>query len=217
MFGVPCVPSSSLEEMVKSDKETGTLMNAWIGSRVFIFGAQDRSSLRTDLESRYDTARLNILQQLGMRFGHAFGRIGPKQGVVVATFFERAVVPIGVAPGWGAAILSCGDLSAGRARIKVDDYAFYSELGQKGTSSCGFVGGVLNGLVDVMIGKEHLIEESGCVANIGNTLRVQPLAARQVRELTPMRIEDSINSQAFSFATSTANLTQNKTLGDFRQ
>jgi len=163
-------------DVIEFDWERGVITNRWSNTRTFLLGVAGFANLREDLYRRYYDTALVILHDLGVAFGENLGRLGLKRGLTVEDL-PRTMGTLSLAGGWGKLALASGHPSTGNSVYTNDNCVFCSVIGKQEKPSCEFLGGVLRGFTEVVVGRPHVVEETECLAMKGSsTCRFNVLA-----------------------------------------
>ena len=163
-------------DLIQFDWEKGVITNRWSNTRTFLFGVAGFANLREDLQKRYYDTALVLLHDLGAAFGENLGKLGAKKGLKVDDL-PKTMETLSLAGGWGKLTLVSGHPSTGNSVYANDNCVFCAAVGKKEKPSCEFLGGVLKGFTEVVVGRPHVVEETECLATSGSsTCRFNVLA-----------------------------------------
>jgi len=166
----------SPSNLIEFDWEKGVITNRWSNTRTFLFGVAGFANLREDMQKRYYDTAIVLLHDLGAAFGENLGRLGLKRGLTVEEL-PRTMATLSLAGGWGKLTLASGHPSTGNSVYTNDNCVFCSAIKEKDKPSCEFLGGVLKGFTEVVVGRPHVVEETECLAMKGSsTCRFNVLA-----------------------------------------
>jgi len=155
-------------DLIEFDWEKGIFTNKWSNTRTFLFGVAGFANLREDLHKRYYDTALVLLHDLGAAFGENLGRLGLKRGLTVDEL-PSTMAGLSLAGGWGKLTLASGHPSTGNSVYTNDNCVFCSAMEKKEKPSCEFLGGVLKGFTEVVVGRPHVVEEIECLATNGSS------------------------------------------------
>jgi predicted hydrocarbon binding protein len=155
-------------DLIQFDWEKGIITNRWSNTRTFLFGVAGFANLREDLLKRYYETAPVLLQGIGVAFGENLGRLGLKRGIT-AKELPETMATLSLAGGWGKLSLLSGHPSTGNSVYTNDNCAFCSAMDAKEKPSCEFLGGVLKGFTEVIVGRPHVVEEVECLVMNGSS------------------------------------------------
>ena len=145
------------------DTQHGVLTRKSDGSRVIALRSAGWTTLEKELTSTFITGAAVILQRMGYSYGRYLGRVaraeskGPNEALQALQEFASEA-------GLGELSLNSGDLVAGQARLVLKNCFFCLHITQSQEPVCFVLAGLVGGVVDEVVGKNHRVVEERCIA-----------------------------------------------------
>jgi len=159
------------DEVFDVDLERGQISRKQDGTRVFALGSRGWATIERELATTFITGAAVIFQRIGYSYGRGLGRIAKNQELGPEQTFD-ALHAFATESGWGQFILSSGDIASGQSSINVKECFFCLHATEATEPVCHVLVGLVAGVCDEMVGKNHRVTEQKCIAKGDNVCEI---------------------------------------------
>jgi len=152
---------SGMDEPFKFDSERGIITGTKTGTRLFMFAVLPNSVALAKIFDTFGSGAAVMLQVLGKGYGSglfsSLNKVWASPQDIISFLVEASRNL-----GWGKALMT-GDMEKGTLlNLEMQNCVMCENLKRSGESSCYFLGGVVQGILEQMYGDQFFFKEERC-------------------------------------------------------